>query len=220
MKKIIALGLVTASIAATSAFGQGYFTFQSGKSQAYDGFSTPGTVTTDTKVDVAFLWAAAGTTPTVDGLATSTPTTGNYTAPAAAWADIMNGQFTLGENAANDALVVATTAANGSIGYIPAGSSTVSSFGILGTTAGTTYTIYEISWNAAYTSAAAAQAAGSAVGWSAPIQYTVANSITTPLGYSIGSFGTFATPAATPEPTTMALAGLGGLSLLAFRRKK
>jgi len=220
MKRIIALSLIAASLAATSAFGQGYFQFTSGKSQAYDGFTTPGASAPSANVNVALMWAAAGTTPTVDSLLTSTPTSGNsatvesYTA-AQAWADINNGQFTLAVNSATSANVIAKTAANGSFSYNGG-----VSFGVNGTSPGT-YTIYEVSWNAAYADPTTAAAAGSAVGWSAPIQYTAVNAtgfVNPTLGQFPG-YGTFV-PAATPEPGTMALAGLGGLSMLAFRRRK
>jgi hypothetical protein len=39
-------------------------------------------------------------------------------------------------------------------------------------------------------------------------------------GTIIGSWDITAVPAPTPEPSTLALAGLGGLSLLLFRRRK
>jgi hypothetical protein len=218
MKKIIALSLVTGSLVATSAFGQGYLQDESSKSAVYDGFTTPGAAALDTKVDVALFWAAAGTTPTVDGISASTPTSSSTALPSAAWADILNGQFTEAfDSTALNGLVVTASTSKGIIEYNGG-----SSFGIQGTAAGSTYTLYEVSWNAAYATAQAASAAGSAVGWSAPIQFTLFGptdpTITSPTFGAFGTLPTGVTP--TPEPTTMALAGLGGLSLLAFRRKK
>lgn len=139
MKKIITIALVTASLAGTSAFGQGYFQFTSGKSQVYDG--TGASAVLNSTIDVAFLWAAASTTPTVDGYATQSLKTGNnttlastvgYTA-AQAWTDILNGQFTLAQNSADNSLVTALTSTTGSINY---NSST--GFGVVGTSASTT----------------------------------------------------------------------------------
>jgi len=221
MKKTIALSLIAVSLAASSAFGQGYFLFTSGKSQAYDGFTTPGAAATAATVDVAFLWAAASTTPDVSALLASTPKLGNSTTAEAytvaqAWGFINDGQFTLAVDNGTGNPAIVKTVANGSITY-----NAGADFGVTGTAPGSTYTVYEISWNAAYANPTAAAAAGSAVGWSAPIQYTAVSSIGTPATFAgIAGFGTFAPPGAVPEPGTMALAGLGGLSMLAFRRRK
>jgi len=224
MKKIIALGLVVASMAATTAFGQGYFLFTSGKSHVYDGFTTPGAAATSANVDVAFLWAAGTPTPLVDTFLTSTPTSGNssttelYTV-GQAWTAILNDpNFTLAIDNGSSAIAIAKTVAS------PAGSFSYNSgtdFAVTGTAANATYTLYQISWNSAFATPSAASAAGSAVGWSAPFSYTSVANIGTPASMSTGAFGTFVPfVASVPEPGTMALAGLGGLSLLAFRRKK
>lgn len=216
MKKIIAISLVAVSFAATSAFGQGYFQFTSGKSpEVYDCFTTPGVSVPGVGLNVAFLWAAAFTTPTVavlTGLA-STPTDANanlnYTMPQA-WGAILNGQFTMATNAADNSLVKATVLVTGAFNYNGG-----AAFGVAGTIPGTTYTIYEIGWSAAYATPWLAAAANGPLGWSAPIQYTAVTSIGTPNSMSVGSFGVFGVP----EPATMALAALGSLSLLAFRRR-
>ena len=221
MKKIIALSLVAVSLAATSSFGQGYFLFTSGKSQAYDGF-TGGTAVLGTTVNTSFLWAPASTTPGVASLLSTTPKTGvsgvtqeSYTV-AQAWTAILGGTFTLAVNSATGNPVVAPTSSTGVIGYNTSGS-----FGVTGTTVGTTYTVFEISWPATYATPAAAQTAGAAVGWSTPLQYTTVSSIGQPQSMvgSFASFGTFV-PAPVPEPATMALAAIGGASLLLFRRRK
>ena len=226
MKKIIAISLVAVSFAATSAFGQGYFQFTSGKSQVYDGFTTPGVSALGATVNVAFLWAAAGLTPAVDALATHSIPTGNSTTTAAsvgytaatAWTAILTAPgWTLAHNSADSSLVTALTSATGAINYNGGGA-----FGVLGTTDITAYTIYEISWSSAYATAALAAAAngglGSAVGWSPPVQYTPVTQIGFPstMVGQFASFGVFGVP----EPTMMTLAALGGLSLLAFRQCK
>jgi len=218
MKKIITLTVLAATFVATTAFSQGYVSLGTTKSGTWDNFTTPGTPAVDTKIDVALFWAAASTTPTVDSIAASTPKTGTFDT-SAAWADLAgtgnNNNFTLGINANTSAAIVAQTAANGG-----------ASFGIVGvngTTAGTTYTIFLVAWNnngGTINTPAAAAAAGVAVGWSAPVQETFLGSTDPNLAGTAPSFGQFGTFTPTPEPGTMALAGLGGLSLLAFRRKK
>ncbi len=221
MKKIIALSLVAVSLAATSSFGQGYFLFTSSKSQAYDGFTTAGVSALAATVNVSFMWAAASTTPHVASLLTSTPKTGNSTTQesysvATAWSTILDGQFTLAVNSGTGNPVVALTSSTGVINY-----NTGASFGVTSTSVSSTYTIYEISWPSTYATPAAAQTAGAAVGWSTPFQYTTVGSLGTPnlMVGAAASFGTFV-PAPVPEPATMALAAIGGASLLLFRRRK
>jgi hypothetical protein len=224
MKKIIALSVLAATIASTSAFGQGYFILNSGKSQAYDGFTTPGVSAPASTMNVAFLWAAASTTPTVSTLLASTPTTGNSTTlesytVAQAWADILNGQFTFAVNSSTASLVTATTTSTGVVSYNGG-----QSFGVVGTSPTTAYTVYEIAWSSAYATPALAAAAngglGSAVGWSPALQYTAATATDqtqTAMGFS--KYGVFI-PATVPEPGTLALAALGGAAMLFIRRKK
>jgi len=228
MKKLIAISLFTVWLAATSSFGQGYFIFGTAKSQAYDGFTTLGVSTLSTSVDTAFLWAPANTTPDVaaaTGLA-STPTSGNsstfpigsYYAPYQAWNAILDGQFTLAVNNDTSALVTQPTAANGTINY-----NGNAPFPVAGTTPNTTYTVYMISWDAYYATPALAAAAfggtGSAVGWSTPFQYTAYTQISVLITSMTGLAANFGTFGPVPEPATLALAALGGLSLLAFRHR-
>jgi hypothetical protein len=220
MKKIFAIAVLAATFATTGAFGQGYFVMSTGKSQAFDGFSTAGTSTVDTKVGVALFWAAASTQSPFTSYLTSTPTGGNstttesYTA-AQAWAALTGSSFVQGTSTAIGGNVQAQTSATGVLKF-----NNGVTFDMAGTTAGTTYSLILISYDATqYANAAAAAAAGGAIGWSQVVQFTAASNIGTPSSPSIGQFGTFA-PATIPEPTTIALAGLGGLALLGLRRKK
>jgi len=221
MKKIIAISMVAVSLGAMSSFGQGYFILSSSKSQVYDGFTTPGVSALGATVNVAFLWAAGAVTPAVSSLLASTPITGNSTTTesytvATAWSDILSGQFTLAVNNNTSAAVTALSAANGSVVY-----NSASSFPVTGTTAGTAYTVYEIGWSSAYATPAAAAAAGGAVGWSSPVSYTPSIATDQTLTSIVApKFGVFTPFVPTPEPATLALAGLGGASLLLFRRKK
>jgi hypothetical protein len=224
MKKIIVLSLFAGSLFATSAFGQGYLQLQLANSTVYDGFTTAGVSTRSSNVDAALFWAPASTASPVAGLLASTPTAGNSTTTesytvAQAWADILNGTFTLALNASTgNSQVIQTTTTRGAVNYLAG-----SSFGLNGTTPGETITVMLVSWNALYATPTAAQTAGSAIGWSAPLQFTLGLSPTDINNTSpgIGAFGTFIpNVVVTPEPGTLALAALGGAAMLFIRRKK
>ena len=219
MKKLVIISTLIASFAGLSAFGQGYFQFTSGKSQVYDGFST-GVAHVASDVNVAFLWAANGLTPSVDSILASVPTTattGNSTwTAAAAWTAILNDpNFQLGFDSQHSQSTIVNTTTAGAISYNGgtgfAGPST--------TSPGVPYSLFFISWNGAYATPSLAQAASAAVGWSAVFSYTPATQLGTP-PTMIGQTANFGTGGIVPEPTTMALAGLGGLALLAIRRRK
>lgn len=226
MKKIIAISLLMGWLAATSAFGQGYFSFYTGKSQeVWDGFTSPGVNVSilAATVNTAFLWAPANTVPTVDNPLTSTPTNRSSLlydglSVSQSWAAILNGQFTPAVNNTTGALASALCSLNGTIAYLNG-----AAFPVTGTTPNTSYTVYMIGWDANYATPALAAAAygglGAAVGWSNPFQYTSVNSIGTP-NSMVGQAAPFGTFGPVPEPGTFALATLGGLSLLAFRHRK
>jgi len=222
MKKIIALGLVASALAATSAFGQGYLVIQSSKSAVTDAFTTPGTGKYDSLVNVALLISSsASATPLVEGLANGTATTGlaSYNI-ATAWTDITtdpNFSLAVDQTATPGASVIMLSSTKGVVQY-----NSGFAFGLTGTTTTGSYSLFEVSWSSAYSTLAAAAAAGSAVGWSSVLNNISLSTATAPAPESpaFNPFGTLAAPTATPEPGTMALAGLGGLSLLAFRRKK
>lgn len=228
MKKIIAISLLTVSLAATSAFGQGYFLLSTAKSQVYDGFTTAGVSTLASTVNTAFLWAPANTVPTVNNYLTSMPTTANSNTPrtfllAQAWTAILNGQFNLATNDTTGVLVTQLCRANGSIGYNPDTFGNSTPFPVTGTTPDTTYTVYMIGWDAHYATPALAAAAngglGAALGWSLPFQYTARTQFSIFIDNILPFGNNFGTLPPVPEPATTALVGLGCLSLLTFRRR-
>jgi len=224
MKKILAISLVVASFAATSSFGQGYFNFVTSKSQAYDGSGAAAVLAAT--VDVTFLWAPAGTANS-GILATASSKTGNNTTTSAqagytdasAWAAILGSGFAPATNSATGLPAVQLTAANGFVSYNGG-----ANFGAVGTSSptGTTqYALFMVGWTGGYSSLYAAAAAGAPVGWGTVFTYTAGASSAATLSTFAGQtqFGVFA-PAVVPEPTTLALAGLSGASLLLFRRRK
>ena len=222
MKKIITLNLLAVWLATAAAFGQGYFNFVTGKSQAYDGFTTPGVFVLSTTVNTTFLWGPTNATPDVAAATSHASSPTNWITGVIsqgwyvynAWNAIPDGQFTLATNSSTSALVTQRTAANGSIAYNGG-----ASFGVAGTTGNTTYAIYLISWDAQFATPQLAAASGTAVGWSTPFLYlsgVIPSSSNLNMSSAPG-FGTSAPPV--PEPATLTLAVLGGLSLLAFRRK-
>lgn len=219
MKKLITLSvLAVLSTATMTTLGQGYLSLQSDRSHVWDGFTHLGifTPTNTGTMNAALLWAPANTTPTVDSITISTPTTFGPVYDAydnsEAWSDILNGQFTVAEDVFDDSLVIAPVTTKGAINYLGG-----NSFGVVGTTPNTTYTFYEIAWSSAYSTLAAAAAADAPLGWGAPIQVEALTPVNPNVPeVSSTPFGVYGVP----EPGTMTLAGLGALSLLAFRKRK
>ncbi len=212
MKKLILVSLITSCLTGLSAFGQGYFQFVTGKSgQVWDCFT--GSPHTATTVNVAFLWAANGSVPEVEMYGASPPDTPPGVWPPMAWTAILTDpNFTLAVNDANGSVAVTRSLSNGVINYNGG-----TAFGVTGTSVGTTYALYLIGWNAAYATPALAAANLSPVGWSALFNYTAFASTVTPTSFAglVGQFGVWGSP----EPSTLALAGLGGLSLFLLRRE-
>ena len=215
MKKYVGIILLSASIAGLSAFGQGYFSFTSGKSQVYDGFSSY-PLAPSSRVDVAFLWGAQGAVPEVEALANgvSLGTPQTWT-PAAAWTAILaDPNFTLAVDNNTGAPAVINTTSNGAISY-----NSGSAFPVTGTTVGTPYTLFMIGWNSIYATPVLAAAANSFVGWSQAFDYTAASSTSVPNSMN-GLTPPFGVVGLIPEPSAITVAGLGGLSIWLLRRRK
>ena len=222
MKKtlIVAAALVATSLA---SFGQGSFLFSGPSKGIWDNYSVQnvGKISGET-LDVAFLVGTG--TPLIASIATSVATNaattsfGTSFANATAWSDILSDpNFSLATSGGTN-VQASVVGSNGS--FVAEGGS---SFLVTGTTAGATYTVYTIAWNSAYATPALASAAHSAVGWSAAFSYVSGNPgglpPTSPQTYttSVTPFGVV--PGVGPEPGTIALAGMGIASLLAFRRR-
>jgi hypothetical protein len=212
MKKIILIASLTASLTGLSVFGQGYFMFTTGKSQVWDCFT--GSPQLATTVNVAFLWAANGSVPQVSYLYPGpTPTSGLPPSflNSVAWNDILTDpNYTLAANSGNGQVAVAQSSASGILNY--------GFFNVSGTMVGTTYSLFMVGWDANYATPVLASAANAAVGWSAPFNYTAFASTASPASMTglTPAFGVWGVP----EPSTLALAGLGSLSLWLLRRRK
>jgi len=201
-----------------TAFGQGYVVFSAAKNNVYDDFTTSGTsVVSSGTVNATFLWAATGTTdPLGAGLATGATTAGG------AWATIetmLTSGWSIAQNAgqANAEADVTTGTAittKGNLSY------SGGEFGLTGSTAGSSYEFVVIGWAATGGASLANAENSSAVGWSSAFTYaTGASSLATPPTFGNSGEAPFGV-APVPEPASLALAGLGGLSMLFLRRRK
>jgi hypothetical protein len=211
MKKLVLISTLVAVLAGTSAFGQGYMTFSQSKSAVWDAFTAGPASSRTSNVEVAFLWAAgASVVPSVASILASTPTNGVASIGANAWTSILSDpNFHLGVNNNTSALMTAVVQnANGVFAYGGAAPIQGSALG--------TYTLFVIGWSSAYATPALAAAGNSPVGWSVTQNYNFVDQLTIPTTMTLTPFGVVPIP----EPATMALAGLGGLMLLAIRRRK
>jgi hypothetical protein len=232
MKKLI-VTLALAAVGVSGAFAQGDFAFAGpGARGVWDDFSTPGTGHLAADIDVAFLFGSTANTPLVDAIAASTATNGTTQITSSAWTDILtdpNFELATNDNGGSPVLAVGTSPSNGAYSYTPPGGSAGGGFAVDGSASGGgSYRVFIIGWNSAYATPQAAALAGAAVGWS---QYFTYAAVAGPNPGPAGSTSSMLSNAgnatvlqfgveATPEPTTIALAGLGGLALLGLRRKK
>lgn len=164
-------------------------------------------------------YALSAITPS-GGTATNGTTSFNTTT---AWSDIstmLSGTWFQVMGATNGAGMVgqASPSLNGTFAY-NAGASWVAT----NVNSGTAYSVIEVAWTGPFTTLAAAIAGGSYLGWSQEFSFTPTSGATQPTvinpANNVGFFGIEGTVTVVPEPSTMALAGLGGAALLLFRRR-
>jgi hypothetical protein len=217
MKKQICTAIIGA-LATVGVYGQGYIFFNDATVHLYDNFTTPGTPTADALMKVGYIWdAGSGGQLTALGASGSTQVNPLASNP---WPSLtaLTGGWSWGSPDGVTPTAVATAGSPPPL----AGTFNGGTVAVNGSTAGEAITMYVVAWNSAYATPAAAAAAGSAIGWSTPFNWTTGTS-TSPGSAITGSLSSFyvdLVPTATPEPGTLALAALGGAAMLFIRRKK
>lgn len=222
MKKTLIAALAIGAVTLSSQ-AQGYFNFSTAKNFVYDVFTTQGTsVVAPGTVKVGFIWTTGSTTLPFSSagqpISATTPISG------LTWGALStlttSGGWTWAVNNGSSALAtVNDTAAGVTKGNINYNGS--ASFQVTGTPSGGNVSVIMVGWDANYATPQLASAAGAALGVSDLFTYADGASSGSPIS-SFGNSGAtpFGVVAAVPEPTTIALAGLGGLGLMALRRKK
>jgi len=230
MKKLVLLTTVAMSLVGLPAFGQGYFALTFPNVTVWDGspnapFNYPSFQSNS--VSVAWLWATSGDTPLVDALTSAGYVPSNTVAGTAngnylvstAWTDILTDtNFTLAT--ANSVLLTTNVAIHGGQTW-----NTPSNVGIDNTSSGTTYALFMIAWEndgGLYLTPQQAELHSMYVGWSKTFSYgaTAAPPLGSPPSLASSGLQGFGIGGVIPEPGTLALAGLGGFSLLFLRRRK
>lgn len=225
MKKLIAILATTIAASSFAAFGQDWVTVAAaGNSWVYDNFTTPGTPlkagTGDVNIEV--LWATSGATDPFSGTPTSATSGSSVSGDIQT---LLTSGWSFAVNQGTSATVETTT--SGTTGGAKAGGISAynsgSPFELSTTSTGPSgSSINEI--YVAFNGAASSYSTASALGMSSMMVDYVGSSSSDPNAAYAQTSG--ATPltafgvASVPEPTTLALAGLGGLATLALRRRK
>jgi hypothetical protein len=225
MKKLIAILATTIAAGGFSAFAQDWVTVQdSGNGLVWDEFTTPGTSheapAGDVTIDV--LWATSGTSDPLSG----TATTGGTEPSSSTISTMLSSGWTLMQDynsgAGTAALGTVATTTGGTIakgGSIVAFNSGGSPFEFDQTSAVASGSSIEVIF-LGYNSAASSWSSAQDLGVSGLSTVSVGTTVGDPNATSPETAAAFGVVGAVPEPTTLVLAGLGGLSMLGLRRRK
>lgn len=232
MKKLIAILATAIAAVGFSACAQDWITFETSGTTIWD--NSKGTPSFDAaaagSLDAILLWAPVGTSDTLPSVGTSFGLRGSGTAldqvatnavsfgSVTAIADIqamLSGGWAIAADMGSGSNAVANTGTGTLKGQAEYNSG--NPFEVSGVTGASGSSIEEIVL--AYT-AASSWSSASAVGWSNPFNNTVGSAATDPNATATQSSANQFAVVAVPEPTTLALAGLGGLSMLFLRRRK
>jgi hypothetical protein len=240
MKKQIAILATLIAASGFTAFGQDYLQFnQAGTKLVWDESTTPGVGVepgTVGEYEMAFLWAPVATADDLSnlgnagnfglngtGAASDQVATNTVASTAVGVAEIqtmLGAGWNIGEVFGGSTIIETTTSTKGSMTAYN-GSAPVELAGTSGNNSGTDIEMIFIAWNASATLGSGATTFSSVadLGWSNPFNEEVGSSAGDANAGSETAVNDFGV-APTPEPTTLALAGLGGLSMLFLRRRK
>lgn len=246
MKKQIALLATLIAASGFTACAQDWLQFTLGGVTAgifWDETTTPGSgiETPSAEYDVTFLWTQTGAADDLSAIGGGTGGTNYFGQAKATPLDqvatngvpstgvgiaeietmLQNG-WNIAENAGSgNALAITTTAASGKLTPYNSGTAFELNGGTLAS--GGSIEMIEIAWNASATLGSGADTFDNVadLGWSNPFAQLVGSGSSDPNDNAtqsshMNAFGV----APVPEPTTLALAGLGGLSMLFLRRRK
>jgi hypothetical protein len=225
MKKNLIIAAVIA-VSAVSSFAQGFINFQGYVGEVKNNYTTPGTLVNTAGLYVQLFYATGNNVAlNVASVAASTAaTTPSLTYnTATAWSSITgDSNFHAVEGVSSAPTAFSTTTGTGGFTYNSSAAYQANNLPV------GAYTFYMVAWYAGVSGTdntiALASAAGDYVGWSKAFNYTTTVSASPPPATMnsalIPAFFVGGSIAPTPEPGTMALAALGGASLLLFRRRK
>jgi hypothetical protein len=228
MKKLIAILATAMAAGGASAFAQDWVTVgEGGNGLVWDQFTTPGTSHEAPAGDVTVqvLWALTGTAdPLGAGLATSGVSS---TAAESTIANMLSGSWSLMQNlnsgvgSAGLGTVSTTTGGSVSKGGSIVAFNTDNPFEFTSSSPVASGGNIEVIF-LAFNSAASSYSSAADLGYSGMVDVSVGTTVGDPNATSPETATAFGVAPVTPvpEPATLALAGLGGLSMLFLRRRK